>query len=121
MKLFILVDRDSSGSIDSYELSVFATAFFRTLKDAVLREEAEEMMEEIDIDKNGRIDKEEYLSYFSLVVGLMPDSEFLPIYNDLVESFEAAGVASAEAQSEAADAIPGERLVKLQMLFQGWD
>ena len=34
-----------SGAIDSYELSVFATSFFRTLKDPVLREQAEEMME----------------------------------------------------------------------------
>jgi len=116
MKLFVLVDRDSSGQIDSYELSVFATAFFRSLKDPVLREEAEEMMEEIDIDKNGRVDKEEYLSYFSLVVGLMDDSHFNSIYNDLVESLEGAGADDGEEAK-----IPGERLVKLQMLFQGWD
>merc|ERR1711988_619639 len=119
-KLFTIVDQDSSGQIDSYELSVFATAFFRTLKDDVLREEAEEMMEEIDIDKNGRIDKEEYLSYFSLVVGLMPDSEFLPIYNDLVDSLQANGASTEEAM-DASGAIAGERLVKLQMLFQAWD
>ena len=31
-----LFDADGSGSIDSYELSVFATAFFRTLKDDVV-------------------------------------------------------------------------------------
>merc|ERR1712070_1341436 len=76
MKLFNLVDKDRSGYIDSYELGVFATSFFRHLKDPMPRQEAEEMMEEIDIDKNGRIDREEYLSYFSLCVGLMDDSQF---------------------------------------------
>jgi len=116
MKLFLLVDRDSSGAIDSYELSVFATSFFRTLKDPVLREQAEEMMEEIDLDSNGRIDQEEYLSYFALVVGMMDDTEFLPIYSDLLDSFDAGATEDPEENK-----IPGERLVKLQMLFQGWD
>jgi len=117
MKLFNLVDKDRKGFIDSYELGVFATSFFRQLKDPILRREAEEMMEEIDIDKNGHIDREEYLAYFSLCVGLMEDADFLPIYLDLLESFEAQ---AEDAESEA-DMIPGERLVKLQMLFQGWD
>jgi len=116
MKLFSLVDRDHSGTIDSYELSLFAKAFFRTLRDNQLKDEAEAMMEEIDVDKNGCVDKEEYLSYFSLCVGLMDDAEFLPIYEDLLESFEGAQPAESEV-----DVIPGERLVKLQMLFQGWD
>jgi len=77
------------------------------------------MMEEVDIDKNGRVDKDEYLSYFSLVVGLMEDVEFLPIYNDLMESFE--GFQDAQGDTDESDKIPGERLLKLQMLFQSWD
>jgi len=117
MKLFNLVDKDRSGFIDSYELSVFATSFFRNLDDPQLKGEAEAMIEEIDIDKNGHIDKEEYLSYFSLCVGLMPDEQFMPIFNDLLESFEGG---DKEDESEV-DVIPGERLVKLQLLFQGWD
>lgn len=118
MQLFRLVDRDGSGTIDSYELSLFAKAFFRTLEDEVQREEAEEMLEEIDINKDGQIDKQEYLSYFSLVVGLMEDSDFKPIYDDLLDSIQGAQ----EAQEETlTDQIPAERLVKLQMLFQGWD
>lgn len=117
MKLFNLVDCNGNGSIDSYELSVFATSFFRHLKDPVLRDEAESMMEEVDIDKNGRIDKDEYLSYFSLVTGLMEDEEFTAIYSDLLESFEGQSVNEGQGMEE----FPGERLVKLQLLFQGWD
>lgn len=116
IKLFTLVDRDQSGAIDSYELSLFAKAFFRALSDTKAREEAEMMMEEIDIDGNGRIDREEYLSYFSLCVGMMDDATFQPIYEDLVESFEGPPAGESEA-----DLFIPERLVDLQQLFQGWD
>lgn len=116
MKLFSLVDKDGSGTIDAYELALFAKSFFRCLKDVQLRDEAEQMMELIDIDKNGSVDKEEYLAYFSLCVGTMDDVEFANIYTELLESFDV----GAGEESEV-DVIPGERLVKLQMLFQGWD
>ena len=75
------------------------------------------LLPQVDIDKNGRIDKDEYLSYFSLVTGLMEDDEFTAIYNDLLESFE--GQSSNDGQGM--EEFPGERLVKLQLLFQGWD
>jgi len=116
MKLFALVDKDGSGAIDSYELAIFAKGFFRSLKDDQLRDEAEQMMEHIDIDNNGCVDREEYLAYFSLCVGTMEDDEFAPIYKELLDSFDAG-----QAEESEVDAIPGERLVKLQMLFQGWD
>jgi len=38
MKLFNLVDHNGNGSIDSYELSVFATGFFNTLQVSILNQ-----------------------------------------------------------------------------------
>jgi len=115
-KLFTLVDLNKSDCIYAYELGILATQFFRQLKDEILRRDAEELMEEIDIDKSGSINREEFLSYMSLIVSHMKDENFLPIYHSILERYEDSNPAESDF-----DMMPGERLVKLQDLFLIWD
>ena len=84
LDLFSLTDRDHSGSIDCYELQMFTKAFLSVVTDPVvsplrsstavgaphvsipqLREDSKAIVEQIDIEHNGRGDPRYIYMYIS--------------------------------------------------------
>jgi len=116
LDLFSLTDRDHSGSIDCYELQMFTKAFLSVVTDPVLREDSKAIVEQIDIEHNGRVDKDEFLNFFSLVSGAMDDDTFDQVIQELFETLK--GVVKVNVDP---DMVTGDKMLQLKMLFQGWD
>jgi len=114
--LFVYLDQGGKGAVDTYELRGFAKGFFSAIDDTQLKLDAELMLEEIDVECNGQINQHSYIDFFSLISGDMEQPAFDRVCADLMDILQ--GVVTPQ---ENPNAIGGERMVKLKMLFQGWD
>eukprot|EP00656_Telonema_subtile_P024986 TRINITY_DN27125_c0_g1_i2.p1 TRINITY_DN27125_c0_g1~~TRINITY_DN27125_c0_g1_i2.p1 ORF type:complete len:362 (+),score=160.11 TRINITY_DN27125_c0_g1_i2:160-1245(+) len=116
MDLFAITDRDGSGGIDSYEMHVFGKAFLSAVQDSELVQDAHKVLELIDVEGSGRLNKNEYLNFFSLVSGDMSEELFEQVHNELLDILN--GVVQLDVDP---DMVTGDKLVRLKMLFRGWD
>lgn len=116
LELFNYSDSDGKGFVDTYELRGFSKGFFSAINDKQLKLDAEIMLEEIDVECNGQINQDSYMDFFSLISGDMDLEAFDQVCTDLMDILQ--GVVH---PAENPNAIAGERMVKLKMLFQGWD
>lgn len=116
LDLFSITDREHSGSIDCYDLQMFAKAFLSVVTDPVLCEDSKVVLEQIDIEHNGRVDKDEFLDFFSLVSGDMPDNLFDQVVKELFDTLK--GVVKVSVNP---DMVTGDKMLQLKMFFQGFD